>query len=609
VIPTLYRTPGLSRPLPFVEDLAVPPAKLGGFLVTLQNTLKRHQVIASLYAHAGHGQLHIRPFLNLGNPEDVRKMERIAQELYDVVFELGGTISGEHGDGLSRTPFVRQQYGELYPVFQEVKRIFDPHNVLNPGKVVGDDPGLMTRHLRPAAPPAAPDAISEGRVPVLFPLQLHWSQQEAEAAIRGCNGCGTCRIQAPEMRMCPIFRIAPAEEASPRAKANLLRGILNGDLAPDSVAREEFKAIADLCVNCQMCRLECPASIDIPRLMVEAKAAYVASNGLRFSDWMVSRIDLISNLGCRISRISNWALASPRARFVIEKLTGIAQRRKLPRFASQTFVRRARRRNLTRLSRGAGPKVLFFVDTYANYHDPDLAEALVAILEHHGVSVYVHPGMLASGMALVSVGSLGPARQIARHNLPLLAEAVRQGYHIVATEPAAALCLTREYPALVDDAEARLVAENTSEACTYLWRMHRAGKLRLDFRPVNAMLGYHTPCHLKALDVGTPGENLLRLIPGLRVQRIERGCSGMAGTYGLKQKNFRRSLRAGWGLISSLRHESLQAGTTECSTCKLQMEQGSNKPAIHPLKLMALAYGVVPDTGLLSQRPKELIIT
>jgi Fe-S oxidoreductase len=162
----------------------------------------------------------------------------------------------------------------------------------------------------------------------------------------------------------------------------------------------------------------------------------------------------------------------------------------------------------------------------------------------------------------------------------------------------------------MDDEEARLVAQNTTEACTYLWRLHQQGILQLDLRPVNAALAYHMPCHIKALGVGSPTENLLRLVPALSVQRIEKGCSGMAGTFGLKKANYRTSLRAGWELISHMRQPGLQAGTTECSACKMQMEQGTTKPTLHPLKLLAMAYGLMPElAGQLTARGAELVVT
>ena len=608
VAPTLQRVRGASRPQPFVEDLAVPPAALPEFLVLLQNVLKRHQVTASLFAHAGHGQLHVRPFLDLGDPEDLAKMQPLAEELYQAVFQVGGTISGEHGAGMSRTPFVRAQYGELYEVFREVKRIFDPHNILNPGKVIWDELTEITDNLRPHAPP--PPVENDEPPKELTALRLQWSPAEMADVARGCNGCGACRLQSADTRMCPVFRFAPREEASPRAKANLMRGLVGGQLQPADLTSDEFKAVADLCVNCHQCRLECPLGVNIPKLMLEAKGAYVATNGLRLSDWLMSRIEWVSAAGCTISSATNWAIGNRQARWVIDKVLRIAQGRKLPRFASRSFIRRATRRRLTRPTRRTGLKVLYFVDTFANYHDPQLAQALVAVMEHHGIAVYVHPGQTASGMSALCQGDVDRVRKVAAHNIALLAEAVRQGYHIVATEPAAALCLTREYTSIIDDDDAWLVAENTSEACHYLWKMHLTGALRLDFKPVNATLGYHQPCHLKALEVGLPGMNLLRLIPGLNVRQIERGCSGMAGTFGFKRENFRNSLRAGWGLISALRDPAVQAGTTECSSCKIQMEQGTTKPTIHPLKLLALSYGLMPEAAaLLTARSQELVIT
>jgi Fe-S oxidoreductase len=253
---------------------------------------------------------------------------------------------------------------------------------------------------------------------------------------------------------------------------------------------------------------------------------------------------------------------------------------------------------------------LYYVDTYANYHDPQLAEALVSVMEHNGVAVYVHPDQKTSGMGLISLGSLRPARKLAVHNLHLLAEAVRQGYHIVATEPSTVLCLTHEYLNLVDDDDARAVAANTSDACAYLWGLHQHGKLQLDLKPLHAVVGYHQPCHIRALGIGSPSENLLRLIPGLGLQSIDRGCSGMAGLWGLKRENYRTSLRAGWGLIAKLRDPSLQVGVSECSCCKIQMEQGTTKPTIHPLKLLALSYGLMPEIAqLLTARGEELVVT
>jgi FAD/FMN-containing dehydrogenase/Fe-S oxidoreductase len=616
VVPTLYRLKGSTRALPFVEDIAIPPTELPGFLVQVQNVLKSHQVTATVFAHAAHGQLHVRPFLDLANPDDVRKMQELASDLYERVLEVGGCISGEHGEGLARTWFAQRQHGPLYDVFREVKRIFDPQNIFNPGKVVADVPQPLTKNLRPVVLGKNLVQLDAEAEPIremdVRPLELHlrWGDPGFVATARNCNGCGRCRTLSPEERMCPIFRFAPREEASPRAKANLMRAIFTGRLDAHVLNSDLFKSVADLCVHCHQCRLECPAAVDIPKLMVEAKSQYVANNGLQPTDWLMARLDRLSAWGSKFGTLANWAIANRQMRWILEKTLGIAQGRKLPRFAPRTFLRLAHRQRLTRPSRRSGRKVVYFFDIYANWYDTQLGQALLDIMQHNGVSVFVHPGQVQSGMSAVSLGALEIAKRYAARNVTLLAEAVRLGYHVVATEPAAVLCLTHEYPQLLDLEDVQLVAENTSEACAYLWRMHQNGQLELDLKPVNATVGYHQPCHMRALNVGRPGENLLRLIPGLDVRAIEQGCSGMAGTYGMRRRNYRSSLRAGWNMISALRDPTLQAGTTECSSCKIQMEQGTTKPAIHPLKLMALSYGLMPDVAhLLTSRGQDLVVT
>lgn len=630
VVPSLYRLKGSTRPLPFVEDVAVPPAKLPDVLVQIQNVLKRFQVTASLFAHAGHGQLHIRPFLDLTNPDDVTRMGELAEALYEEVLSFGGTISGEHADGFSRSWYLRRQYGPLYDLFGQIKQTLDPLGILNPGRIAGPGIPFLTDNLRPVGESLAtsnrgnpktdtnsqetvmvPIEPMDGSVVVVSPeeaaiahspsprdtiqLQLLWNTHKIADVARDCNGCARCRSTSPEERMCPVFRAVPSEEATPRAKANLLRAILHERL-PESVFQSEaFKGVADLCFHCHQCRLECPAHVDIPKLMVEAKAQYLANNGPRPFEWFFSDLDRVARISSWFRPIVNLALENAQFRWVLEKVLGITHRRKLPRVDGRSFLRRAERRRLTRPQREPGPKVLYFVDIFANWYDVQLADALVRVMEHNGISVYVHPAQRRAGMELIALGLIDRVRPLAARNISVLADAVRQGYEIVTSEPAAALALRHEYPQLVDDPDAELVARNTTDACAYLWRLHQAGKLELNFSPLNLHIGYHQPCHLRALDVGSPGESLMRLIPGLHVERIERGCSGMAGTFGLKRENYRASLRIGRGLISAVRNPSLHAGATECTTCRMQMEHGTAKPTLHPLKVLALAYGLMPE--------------
>lgn len=609
VTPTLYRLRGNRRAIPFVEDIAVTPAKLPEFLQAAHQILNRHEVTASIFSHTPQGLIQLHPFLDLSSAADAQILERLSRDLFAKALEFGGTASGSFGDGRTRTWHLRKQYGSAYQALVEVKQAFDPDQRLNPGIIVGEgseSPIANLRRLTPvvAAAGESPAEPAGTALPVLTP-QLAWSVSEMSNTTRNCNGCGRCRTAGDDQRMCPIFRIGPREEASPRAKANLMRSVLTGQLAVESLATDEFKAIADLCVNCHQCRLECPAGVDIPKLMVEAKAQYVTVNGLSVSDWIVARLDVLYEIAGRLPRLTNLMIRSRLARLLLDRLLGIAQGRKLPRLSPMSFLRWSQRNKLNRGSRQRARKVAIFADAFVNWNDLELGQALVKVLQHNGIDVVVPPEQLVSGMSLISDGVLGRARKLAARNVEILAEYVRQGFQIVTTEPSAALALKHEYLNLLDDDDARLVANHTFEATHYLWELHQTGQLELDFRPVNQTVGYHLPCHQRALNVGSPGVSLLRLVPGLQVELVEKGCSGMCGTFGLKRRNYIRSLRTGLPLINAMRSPAFVAGATECSTCKIQMEQGTNKPTIHPLKILALAYGLMPQLGDLFQRRNE----
>lgn len=601
VVPSLSRLSGESRPQPFVEDIAVPPECLYEFSQKAQKVFQKHQVTATLYAHAASGQIHLRPFLPELTDRNAPILETIARELYQTVFALNGTISGEHGDGLARTAFIRSQYGDLYRVFREVKDIFDPHNLLNPGKIISDDPHVTIRNLRP---------IPE-KFPELVDLQLAWSPQELQDEASRCNGCGSCRRQDAGSRMCPVFRIAPEEEASPRAKANLFRGLLSGALHPNELSSAETKHLADTCFNCKQCQLDCPSSVNIPQMAIEAKAAYVSANGLDHTDWILSRAHSFGAFGSTLSMAANWAINNTTARWLMEKMMGIHRDRKLPFFSRRSFLRSVPKKYLKRPRPGSDPNlVIFFVDYYANYHDPELAHAMLAVLQHNQIPVYVPPQQLASGMAMVSAGDLIAARSFAQENIKILAEFAKEGHQIICTEPAAAICLKQEYPMLVPGEDSQIISEQVSEAGAFLWQRYTEQRLKTDFGRLDLELDYHTPCHIKALSSRSALNALLALIPELRVNTIEKGCSGMAGTYGLARDTFETSKQIGRELIDHMKTTNVHAGVTECSSCKMQMEQESRIPTIHPLKLLALSYGLMPELGrALQPQKKKLVVS
>lgn len=611
VIPRLHRVKGNAVPVPFTEDVCVPREQLPDVITAIQDTLRANEATATIFAHVGHGQLHLRPFLNLGDEEDRKRLQPLSEQIAEVVWKHGGEIGVEHPAGLSRSYLLPRQYGELWQAMGQVKRLFDPFQRLNPGKLFGSEFQKPDENLRPAT--TTIEIVTGDRVlveadsktslesrqmgraaPQLQVLQQWPAGKMITDVTRSCNGCARCRTTSTSDRQCPVFRATAREEATPRAKANLLRGVLSGQLDVDDLTDDHAKSIFDLCFQCHQCRLECPASVDIPKIVTELKAQYVATNGLPVSDALLGRIDTIAAVLSNFPWTSNRLMRSPFARWLAERLFDLSAVRELPRVVSKTFLRYAAARRWNRPQPQGDLKVAYFVDMYANYFDPEIGRALGEVLQQNGIGLYVPTAQSASGISRLTSGDIRSAHKFARKNVRLLADAVRQGYRILATEPSALLCLKHEYPNLLDDEEAHLVAENSSEACEYLWDLHEDGKLDLDFSQIDCRIAYHQPCHLRVLDPRCCAPKLLSLIPGIEVENIDAGCSGMAGTWGLQRKNYRSSLRIGWPVISKMRSAKVSIATTECSACKMQIEHGSDRKTLHPLKIVAHAYGRMP---------------
>jgi FAD/FMN-containing dehydrogenase/Fe-S oxidoreductase len=635
VEPLLMRSRGRARPVSIVDDVAVPPEQLAPVLSRLQGFLQQQNVTWTLDACAGDGRLRLRPFLDLADPGDRAKLEPLATGVYDIVLDAGGTIGSSQACGLARTQFLRKQYGELSQVFREIKDAFDPLDQLNPGKVIGDDPHLMLRdlkprpapHPKPAAPgePSTPPSWGSGEIraelaaaaalaasanahaadagdhapmagdEVVQPA-LRWPGLSLIETAANCQGCGTCRSLEPTARMCPSFRALRHEAASPRSQANLVRELASGHIDPRLWGGDEFKAHADLCIHCKLCRTECPSAVDVSSLMLEAKAAYVEKHGLPPHDWVFSRIEFWARLASRFPIITNFLLARRTSRWLLERMLGVSRHRLLPRVTRSSFTRRAARLGLDK-SRPhlSGPRVVYFVDVYANYYDQELAESVVKVLRHAEVNVFVPSRQRGSGMAALIAGDVDHAREAAIANLRVLANAVRDGYTVICSEPTAALMLRHEYVKLTEDLDAELVAANTMDVGQYLLGLEARGHLPKVHQKLEARVGYHQPCHLRAIGAGTPGLELLRNVLSLDVEFINRGCSGMGGTYGLSRERFWTSLRAGRGLMRRLRDPDIEIGATECGACRIQMEQGTTKRTLHPVKLLSLGYGLNPS--------------
>jgi FAD/FMN-containing dehydrogenase/Fe-S oxidoreductase len=591
------RLPGPRRALPFIEDVTVHPTEVPGYVDFLQRLFDREHVDAVLYGHVGDGNIHTRPLLDPKDPGDLRTMQRLYDEVSTYVRGIRGTMSGEHGDGLIRTPYLRQTYGDaIYSLFSLVKDAFDPQGIMNPGKKVGpqEESGSLLRDLRYGF---------AYRTFLQKPL-LHFPGSEYEREIEKCHGCAQCKSTVVTT-MCPTYKATRREHASPRAKANLLRAVITGRLDPDSAyAEAATKAVTDWCIECGMCAVECPSNVNIPKLMLEAKSKYREGHRGSPTELLLGHAETVSSLGRHFSPLANSLLAQPLARRVAEPLVGLDRRRRMPRFARHTLAQSlsgaARVATAPPAGRaGVRPAlVAYFPDLYAAYNDPGLGLAVIRLLEAHGIEV-VLPGQKASGIPEMLYGFAEAAREAAEFNIAALLPWVKRGAAVLSAEPTASFAFKVHYPDYVAGPDCSTVAGAAHDLSEFLVRYRAdhpetspaAGRLSGAWTAVKR-LAYHQPCHLKAQGIGDPGLELLRKIPGVEVVDLAAGCCGMAGTFGMKKETYDLSMRTGAPLFERIAAVAPDLVASECSTCRLQIAEATSLPVVHPVTLLAAAYGL-----------------
>lgn len=581
--PLLYRKRSRRHPAEFMEDVSVDHRRLADYLAGLREVERKHNIAMSFFGHAGDGELHVRPYIDLGDPKDREKMLAIAEDVYTLAWSLGGTISGEHAVGLVRAGFVRRQFGDAYyDVLKKVKEIFDPAGLMNPGKILNDDPDVIFKNLRRAHPVLPDRARSD----------LFFRDGELELEFEQCYGCGLCLGREPALRMCPVFRATGEELGSSRAKANLLHYWATGQLEEKDFESPEFRKFLDLCVNCRMCERQCPSGVDVSMLMATARAQYVKRKGLRRAESILSRNRHLSRMGSAFSPLSNVFMRLPISKWLLEKAVGIDKRRGMPAFARGSFLR-AGRKYLAASEPIAEPvdKVAYFIDTYANYNDHQLGYAVLDVLRHNGVEVIL-PRQRPAPLPAIVYGDVKRARRDLSYNVKHLAEAVRGGYKIVCSEPSAALCLREELRHYVKGEEAPLVSQNTSELMNYLLSLRQEGRLKAPKQAVGDRFVYHLPCHLCSVGADTVTLRLLKEHFKIDVADLGAGCCGLSGTFGMQQKNYDLSSHISEGLRKAL--DAADAGNvlTECAACKMQIEHVSPATTTHPIKLIARSYGL-----------------
>ncbi|MFC1764253.1 FAD-linked oxidase C-terminal domain-containing protein [Planctomycetota bacterium] len=582
-VPLLYRDKGRQHPVPFIEDVSVPHTRLGDYLRGLAEIGKQFDTPMSYYGHAGDGELHVRPYLDLHDPDHVKTMQALAEAVFSLAWSLGGSISGEHADGLVRAGFVRRQYGEAYyQVLKDLKNTFDPQGLLNPGKILNDDPDIMVKNLR-----RSPALVAQR---LQSPLQFE--DNELAHELFQCNGCGLCRSENAALRMCPVFRALGDELGTSRAKINVLDYWMTGQLQTRDYESREFRHFLDLCINCRACQQQCPSGVDTAKLMGAVRAQYTQRRHLRRGEWVLSNNRFLSRAGAALAPVSNLCTRLPLVGWVMEKTIGLDRRRRLPSFAQGAFLPMARRYLLDNEPvTEPVDRVVYFVDTFVNFHDHDLGYTVLDVLALNRIEV-VLPKQRPAPLPAISYGHTRRARQdfayTARHLLPW----VEQGYTVICSEPSAALALKQETRHYLSRTQAQRLADHSMDLMDYLYRLYTQGALLGPSVALTDPYLYHQPCHR---EVNGPEQTTIRLLQqwgGADIRDLAAGCCGLAGTYGLQKKNARISQRMAQTLRLRLAEEPLGQVLTECAACQMQIEHTTGRSALHPIQVVARAYNL-----------------
>ena len=412
-LPIVYKASPIKKPMNFIDDSAVPPQNLGRYVNGLKQIMGKRSIELVIFGHAGNGNVHITPLMDPHEPGFENRLVEISDEAFDLTLKLGGTISAEHGDGVMRAPYLRRQYPKTYPLFERLKKIWDPENILNPGKIVTDYNHIPVNILR---------------FPKKFiPTGTVFDQPRWQVEIEKCHGCGACRDY------CPVAAETEIEPATARAKPNLLMGIITGELPTGLLFDERFKSVADLCFNCRLCLTECPTAVNVPDLAILARTIYTEKHGQTLRNKMLSRADTSSKLASLLPKATNWALNIRLNRIFMERILGIHRDRE--------FAPALKPFHLKQKTTYAGKrKVAYFPGCFARFNDVNgEAQATLKVLEKNGVEVLV-PEQKCCGIAMITVGSEEDARKNARFNVEALAPLVKQGYEIVASAPSCAPC-------------------------------------------------------------------------------------------------------------------------------------------------------------------------
>ncbi|SFD06770.1 FAD-binding and (Fe-S)-binding domain-containing protein [Spirosoma endophyticum] len=586
----LGNLPGDAKAVAVIEDTAVDVADLPEFIRDFNEILTAHNMHAVHYAHAGSGELHLRPIINLKTEEGHQQYRMIAQEIATLVKKYDGSLSGEHGDGRLRGEFIPQMVGtHNYELMRQIKHTWDPDGIFNPGKIVETPP--MDTFLRYEAGQRTPE----------FQTYFRYKDQNVLQHAEQCNGSGDCRkTEASGGTMCPSYMATRDEKDTTRARANILREMLTRSPKENRFDHEEIKDVYDLCLSCKACKSECPSNVDVAKLKAEFLQHYYDANGVPIRSRLIANFARLSSLASLVPWAWNGILGTPSLRRIANRMVGFHPDRTMPLMGKTTLRRWAEGRR-----QGVGSKVhglssplpsaqctiLLFCDEFTNFNDVEVGQKAIQLFERLGYNVVI-PEHGESGRAALSKGMLKYAKTLAERNVQLLKDVVTAETPLVGLEPSAILTFRDEYPDLVSEslmADARRIAENTLTFEEFIARELDAKRINPDqFTDESRMVKLHSHCQQKAVSSQVPGKKALSLPKNYTVQLIPSGCCGMAGSFGYEAEHYDVSMKVGeLVLFPTVRQQPDEVIIAAPGTsCRHQIKDGTSRKAKHPAEIL-----------------------
>jgi Fe-S oxidoreductase len=578
----LGNLPGDEKAVPVIEDTAVDVHDLPAYIADFNKILQQHNLSAVHYAHAGSGEIHLRPILNLKTAEGNQLFRTIAQEIATLVKKYRGSLSGEHGDGRLRGEFIQQMVGpKNYELFRTIKRTWDPNNIFNPHKIVDTPP--MNSMLRYTAGQKTPE----------FKTVFHFKSQNILQHAEQCNGSGDC-LKSPLSggTMCPSYMATRNEKDSTRARANILREFLTNSRKPNRFDHEEIYEVMDLCLSCKGCKSECPSNVDVAKLKAEFLQQYHDAHGIPFRSRMIAGFNQASRIGSFAPGIYNFMMTNPFISDIIKRSLGFARKRSMPTLHSTSLQKWYRNRKAPEIRPDFKEKVYLFCDEFTNYNDTEIGISAIRLLEKLGYEVVI-PRHEESGRAWMSKGLIREAKKIAARNVDALSPLISAETPLIGIEPSAILTFRDEYIDLADDDQrekARKLSDHVFLIDEFIAREMELGKIDASvFTKEKRLIKLHGHCQQKALSSVSASAKMLSFPENYTVETIPSGCCGMAGSFGFEREHYDLSMQIGeLVLLPAVRKQPQDVLIAATGTsCRHQIKDGAEgRIALHPLEIL-----------------------